>query len=124
MLINRFLDLSEGFLTAQIDGKLNFAFDCLIIMIFGAWKYPVMPILYLRMCLVGSSLRYPTNRFAYQAYLFVMEIYAGKRVAHWKTERQGTVIQWYTEGKNAKKMWILFDDGEVELRWIKAFVEI
>ena len=53
-----------------------------------------------------------------------MKLYSGKRVAHWQTERQGTVIQWHNEGQKAGKMWIHFDDGEVELRWIKAFVDI
>jgi hypothetical protein len=52
-----------------------------------------------------------------------MELHRGKRVQHWKEWwRTGEVIQWYAKGRKAKKMWIFFDDGEVELRWITAFV--
>ena len=50
-----------------------------------------------------------------------VELYVGQRVAHWWTDRRGEVIKWYNEGQKAGKMWILFDDGEVELRWINAF---
>ena len=54
-----------------------------------------------------------------------MELRFGKRVTHWKSWwRSGQVIQWYTEGDpRAGKMRVSFDDGEVELRWITAFVE-
>jgi hypothetical protein len=52
-----------------------------------------------------------------------MELHRGKRVQHWKSWwRAGEVIQWYTKGREAGKMWVFFDDGEVELRWITAFV--
>ena len=48
-----------------------------------------------------------------------MELHRGKRVQHWKSWRAGEVI---TKGREAGKMWVFFDDGEVELRWITAFV--
>lgn len=52
-----------------------------------------------------------------------MELHRGKRVQHWKDWwRTGEVIQWYAKGRKAGKMWVFFDDGEVELRWITAFV--
>ena len=31
-------------------------------------------------------------------------------------------MAWYFQGPNAGKMWICFNDGAVELRWIRAFV--
>jgi hypothetical protein len=54
-----------------------------------------------------------------------MKLHFGKRVTHFKSWwRSGQVIQWYTEGDPREgKMWVLFDDGEVELRWITAFTE-
>ena len=53
----------------------------------------------------------------------VMQPFFGMRVMHWKTWRKGKVIQHYSEGFRANKMTILFDDGEIELRWISAFVQ-
>ena len=53
-----------------------------------------------------------------------MKLYKGKRVKHKQSKRQGEVVQWYTEGPKAGKMWILFDDGEVELRWVHVFRDV
>ena len=46
--------------------------------------------------------------------------------AHYKTKRRGKVILKYTvtEGSNAGKMWVKFDDGKTELRWIGAFIAV
>ena len=47
----------------------------------------------------------------------------GRRVSHWKTCRSGQVITIYEDDDpRAGKMWVFFDDGEVELRWVTAFV--
>ena len=54
---------------------------------------------------------------------YMLRPYMFKQVAHWKSGRQGLVINWYDDGWKARKMWILFEDGEVELRWIDAFVD-
>ena len=53
----------------------------------------------------------PASPSASQAWVLVMKLYDRKRVAHWRTERPGTVTQWYHAGRNTGKMWILFDDG-------------
>ena len=52
------------------------------------------------------------------------ELYEGMHVQHFKTGRSGKIVTWYGRGPKAGKMWIAFDDGEVELRWRKAFVPI
>jgi hypothetical protein len=53
------------------------------------------------------------------------KIYKWQRVKHFKSGRPGEVIHWYAPpDKRAGKVWILFDDGEVELRWRKAFPEL
>ena len=49
---------------------------------------------------------------------YMLRPYMFKQVAHWKSGRQGLVINWYDDGWKARKMWVLFEDGEVELRWI------
>jgi hypothetical protein len=49
-------------------------------------------------------------------------LHKGQRVHHWTSLRKGEVIKWYIgPDPRAGKMWILFDDGEVELRWVGAF---
>ena len=52
-------------------------------------------------------------------------LHKGQRVHHWDPNgnlRRGEVITWYIgPDPRAGKMWILFDDGEVELRWVGAF---
>ena len=50
-----------------------------------------------------------------------MEIRVGKRVTHWKSLRSGQVLR--TLVPRAGKMWVEFDDGALELRWVTAFVE-
>ena len=50
-----------------------------------------------------------------------MEIRVGKRVTHWKSGRSGQVLR--TLVPRAGKMWVEFDDGALELRWVTAFVE-
>jgi hypothetical protein len=47
--------------------------------------------------------------------------YWGKRVFHRHSWRVGTVVTAVHWGRHAGKMWILFDDGEVELRWQHVF---
>jgi len=54
---------------------------------------------------------------------YMLEPYMFKPVVHWWSGRRGLVIAWYYEGWKAGKMWILFEDKEVELRWIDAFVD-
>ena len=52
-------------------------------------------------------------------------IYFPMRVSHFRTGRPGRVITWYSPpDSRAGKVWIYFDDGEVELRWRKAFPEL
>ena len=49
-------------------------------------------------------------------------IYKGQRVSHFESGRSGEVITWYLPPDwRAGKMWIKFDDEEVELRWASAF---
>ena len=66
-----------------------------------------------------------------------MELWCGKRVRHYnkwrydwdskrwvpKVPREGIVLRWFEDGWRAGKMWIWFDDDEIELRWISAFEE-
>ena len=73
---------------------------------------------------VGSSFPSPASRCAFQACHLVMKFYFGKHAAHWRAERQVTVMQWCNEGQQSGKMWALFDDGEVELRWAKTIVAV
>ena len=53
------------------------------------------------------------------------KIFKGQRVSHFRTGRPGVIITWYSPpDERAGKVWILFDDNEVELRWRTAFPEL
>jgi len=53
------------------------------------------------------------------------KIFKCQRVSHFRTGRPGTVITWYSPPDwRAGKVWIFFDDHEVELRWRTAFPEL
>ena len=60
--------------------------------------------------------------FASSFIAFAMLLYHGARVRHCYSFRAGTVITWYRWGWKRNKMWIWFDNDEVELRWIDAFM--
>lgn len=57
--------------------------------------------------------------------IVAMMLFLGKRVRHFKTHREGVVVDWWHSGENswkAGKMLIYFRDvQECELRWICAF---
>ena len=57
-----------------------------------------------------------------------MWLYYWKRVAHKDSGRIGRIIYWTLVGDDtvdmeAGRMIVLFEDGEVEKRWITAFVD-
>ena len=46
---------------------------------------------------------------------------AGRRGTHWRSYYFGTILLIVPE---ERKMWIRFDDGEIQKRWITAYVPI